>query len=353
MARSTPLRTNRNAVHAYARALNPPLPGNHLLTPKQSDSGSLDEWIEHLVLERDWSLLRAMRLSIPPVWDSEEDYWGRDAVDLFTYCRRTYGSLSAWDGPAGLVASDGRYLVGQVDRMGLRPVRWCSDKRGWLYIGSESGIFGLDNATIVASGQLQPGQMIAIDTESGARFDHHQIMAKVVEEVRSVDCGSYLNIHEVNRGEIIIPEGFDFTTQTDDYVGAMLAHRNWTLEHLLQGAGWDFQRADFVKEMAKLKKEPLSSMGYDRVLTIFSVYHPTLFKYLQQTFAEVTNPPIDPYREGGAMSLITYLGKPQGSIRPRKLKALCHRQRMSTTRSRRRNYPSGKWSFPVRSSAIQ
>ena len=26
-----------------------------------------------------------------------------------------------------------------VDRMGLRPVRWCSDKRGWLYIGSRVG----------------------------------------------------------------------------------------------------------------------------------------------------------------------------------------------------------------------
>lgn len=64
--------------------------------------------------------------------------------------------------------------------------------------------------------------------------------------------------------------------------------------------------------MAKLRKEPLSSMGHDRVLTIFSAHHPTLFKYLQQTFAEVTNPPIDPYREGGAMSLVTYLGKPSG-----------------------------------------
>ena len=33
---------------------------------------------------------------------------------------------------------------------------------------------------------------------------------------------------------------------------------------------------------------------------------------MQQTFAEVTNPPIDPYREGGAMSLITYIGRPGG-----------------------------------------
>ena len=50
-------------------------------------------------------------------------------------------------------------------------------------------------------------------------------------------------------------------------------------------------------------------MGFDRVLTIFSQQHQTLFKYLQQTFAEVTNPPIDPYREGGAMSLTSYLGR--------------------------------------------
>ena len=61
----------------------------------------------------------------------------------------------AWDGPAGVVASDGRVLAGLVDRMGLRPVRWCSDDRGWLYIGSESGVFGLDAARIVANDGIQ------------------------------------------------------------------------------------------------------------------------------------------------------------------------------------------------------
>ena len=186
-----------------------------------------------------------------------------------------------------------------------RPVRWCSDKRGWLYIGSESGVFGLDNTTIVASGQLQPGQMIALDTASGERLDSYQIMARVVAETKS-ELG---DLQHLNRRHIIIPEGFDYTRQTDDIVGAALADRNWSLDHLLQAAGWDFDRAVFVKEMAKLRKEPLSSMGHDRVLTVFSQHHPTLFKYLQQTFAEVTNPPIDPYREGGAMSLTTYLGR--------------------------------------------
>ena len=299
------IRTNRNAVQAYSRGLTPPLPGGELLTPRTSDSANLDEWLEYLVREKDWSLLRAMRLSVPPVWDSEADYWGQDVVSLFTYCRRAYGSLCAWDGPAGLVGTDGRYVVAQVDRMGLRPVRWSADKRGWLYIASESGVFGLDSTDIVASGQLQPGEMIALDTETGERLDSKQIMTRVVEEART-DIG---DVHELNERQIAMTEGFDFSRQTDDVVGAMLSERDWQLDHLLQAAGWDFERANFVKDMAKLGKEPLSSMGHDRVLTVFSTHHPTLFKYCQQTFAEVTNPPIDPYREGGAMSLTTYLGR--------------------------------------------
>jgi glutamate synthase domain-containing protein 1 len=299
------VRTNRNAVHAFARGLKPALPGGDLLTPKMSDSASLDEWIEYLMREQGWSLLRALRLSVPPVWDTEADVWGQEAFDLFTYYRRTFGSLTAWDGPAGIIGTDGQMLVGLVDRMGLRPVRWCSDKRGWLYIGSESGVFGLDTTTIVASGQLQPGQMIAMDTATGERLDSYQIMGRVVAEARE----ALGDVRELNRRQIVIPEGFDYTRQTDDAVGAMLSERSWSLDHLLQAAGWDFDRAVFVRDMAKLRKEPLSSMGHDRVLTVFSQHHPTLFKYLQQTFAEVTNPPIDPYREGGAMSLATYLGR--------------------------------------------
>ncbi len=211
------IHTNRNAVHAYGRALEPPLPGRELLTPKMSDSASLDEWLEHLILEKNWSLLRALRLTIPPVWESEADVWGPEAVDVFTWSRRAYGSLTAWDGPAGIVATDGNILVGLVDRMGLRPVRWFSDQRGWLYIASEGGVFGLDPNTIVASGQLQPGQMIALDTTSGERLDSHKVLHRVVSEVKA-DLGC--NVHELNRSQILVPESFDFTSQLDDQIGA-------------------------------------------------------------------------------------------------------------------------------------
>jgi glutamate synthase domain-containing protein 2/glutamate synthase domain-containing protein 3 len=175
-----------------------------------------------------------------------------------------------------------------------------------MYVASESGVFGLEAATIVASGQLQPGQMIAFDTGTGERLDSHQVLARIVAEVED---GPGPGLHERNRAQILVPESFDFTAQLDDQIGHILEHRGWTVDHLLQAQGWDFERAVFVKDMAKLKKEPLSSMGFDRVLTIFSQQHQTLFKYLQQTFAEVTNPPIDPYREGGAMTLTTYLGR--------------------------------------------
>src|SRR5207248_6725856 len=189
---------------------------------------------------------RALALAVAPVWDTGAGIWGPEAFDLFTFYRRTFGSLAAWDGPAGVIGTDGRIVVGLVDRMGLRPVRWCSDKRGWLYIGSESGVFGLDPTTIVASGQLQPGQMIALDTATGERLDSHQIMARVVAEAKA-ELG---DVHELNRRQIVIPEGFDYTRQTDDIVGAALADRNWSLDHLLKAAGWDFDRAVFVNEMA-------------------------------------------------------------------------------------------------------
>ena len=100
------IRTNRNAVSAFSRGLTPPLPGRELLTSKMSDSASLDEWLEYLTLVQDWSMLRALRLSIPPVWDTEEAIWGAEAFQLFTYCRRTYGSLCAWDGPAGIIGTE-------------------------------------------------------------------------------------------------------------------------------------------------------------------------------------------------------------------------------------------------------
>ena len=60
--------------------------------------------------------------------------------------------------------------------------------------------------------------------------------------------------------------------------------------------------------MARDAKEPSGSMGNDAALAVFSDRQPSLFAYFKQRFAQVTNPPIDPAREGVVMSLRMGIG---------------------------------------------
>lgn len=45
-------------------------------------------------------------------------------------------------------------------------------------------------------------------------------------------------------------------------------------------------------------------MGNDAPLACLSGHNPRMFEYFQQLFAQVTNPPIDPFREKIVMSLV-------------------------------------------------
>ncbi|MCK7582106.1 MAG: hypothetical protein MZV65_45200 [Chromatiales bacterium] len=49
-------------------------------------------------------------------------------------------------------------------------------------------------------------------------------------------------------------------------------------------------------------------MGNDTPLAVMSDKPQRLFNYFRQHFAQVTNPPIDPIREGLVMSLTNYIG---------------------------------------------
>ena len=45
-------------------------------------------------------------------------------------------------------------------------------------------------------------------------------------------------------------------------------------------------------------------MGNDTPFACLSRYNPLVFDYFKQLFAQVTNPPIDPFREKIVMSLV-------------------------------------------------
>ena len=59
--------------------------------------------------------------------------------------------------------------------------------------------------------------------------------------------------------------------------------------------------------MTVCRKEALGSMGNDAPLACLSQYNPRVFEYFKQLFAQVTNPPIDPFREKIVMSLVCLL----------------------------------------------
>lgn len=50
-------------------------------------------------------------------------------------------------------------------------------------------------------------------------------------------------------------------------------------------------------------------MGNDAPLACLSQFQPLMYDYFKQLFAQVTNPPIDPFREKIVMSLACPIGK--------------------------------------------
>jgi glutamate synthase (ferredoxin) len=76
--------------------------------------------------------------------------------------------------------------------------------------------------------------------------------------------------------------------------------------------GWSLEDIGMqIQDMAGSAKETTYSMGDDAPIACLSERPHTLYNYFKQRFAQVTNPPIDPLREGVVMSLAMTLGKKQ------------------------------------------
>jgi len=74
--------------------------------------------------------------------------------------------------------------------------------------------------------------------------------------------------------------------------------------------GWSLEDIGMqIADMAGSAKETTYSMGDDAPLAALSERPHPVYNYFKQRFAQVTNPPIDPLREGIVMSLAMTLGK--------------------------------------------
>ncbi len=132
-----------------------------LFSENESDSASLDHVLELLVMSG-FSLEHAMSILVPPAYKHNGDFSGH----VRSFYEYTSCFSEPWDGPAGLVYTNGRKIVASLDRNGLRPSRFTLTESGLLYIGSESGAVTFPDSEIIRHGRLGPGQMISADTET-------------------------------------------------------------------------------------------------------------------------------------------------------------------------------------------
>lgn len=288
------IRGNRNWVQARTPILDSSLlPGLSAVAPlvsmDGSDSCSLDNMLE-LLVEGGLDLFRAMRLLIPPAWQNIRHI----DPDLRAFYEYYSMHMEPWDGPAGIVLTDGRYAACCLDRNGLRPARYVITDDGHITLASEIGVWDYAPESVIAKGRLKPGEMIAIDTRNNQILLPHHIdeQLKNRQPYRQwLDEGS---------------RSLDDTI-TDENMKPTLAHHAIPVYEKLFNVSFE-EKDQILRVLAEAGQEAIGSMGDDTPYPVLSKQVRSLFDHFRQQFAQVTNPPIDPLRESIVMSLETDLG---------------------------------------------
>ncbi|HTD13516.1 MAG TPA: glutamate synthase large subunit, partial [Steroidobacteraceae bacterium] len=286
---------NRNWATARGPLLRSPLLPQlqevlPLVSPTGSDSQSLDNMLEVLLMGG-LDPLHSMRLLIPPAWH------GLDALDPELRAFYEYYSvhMEPWDGPAGVVLTDGRYALCTLDRNGLRPARFCVTRDRLLTIASETGVWDYQPEDIVRKGKLGPGDMLALDLSTGT------LMSSTDIDQLLKSCHPY---------KAWLRAGVRYLES--DLVDARLAAEPMDRDTLaLYQKMFNVtqeEREDIIRVLAQDENEAVGSMGDDTPMPVLSHQVRSLYDYFRQQFAQVTNPPIDPLRETIVMSLQTQIG---------------------------------------------
>jgi glutamate synthase domain-containing protein 2/glutamate synthase domain-containing protein 1/glutamate synthase domain-containing protein 3 len=291
------IRGNRNWMRARESELMADFWGKDvdllkpIIQPGGSDSASLDNALEVLTMSGR-GLLHSMNMLVPPAWRTDETM----TAELKAYYEYHRCFNEPWDGPAGLVFSDGIIVAACLDRNGLRPARYKITDDGIVVMGSEVGCLELDDAHVVEKGRLAPGEMIAIDTRAGKLLRDAKIKQQLSTERPYLEWVNthLLRLQPIAGSEVAEPkEDVDILGLTQQQIAF----------------GYSSEELDMVlKPMVKDGQEAVGSMGDDTPLAVLSKQPRLLYTYFKQLFAQVTNPPIDPLRERLVMSLATQMG---------------------------------------------
>ena len=282
---------NRMWMHARECVLNPEIFSGKqvkpIIQPNMSDSASLDNVLEFFVMSG-MSLPHALAMLVP------ESYNDKNPISPQLKAFYEYHSIlmEAWDGPAALLFSDGRYAGGMLDRNGLRPARYLITKNDTMVLASEMGVLPFEASEVKEKGRLRPGKMMLVDMEKGQILTDKELKEELAGEFPYQDwlAKNRIILDSISSGRKVDNKVDNFRRLLDIFL---------------------FNREDverIIMPMVTEAKEPINSMGNDTPLAVLSDKPQPLFNFFRQHFAQVTNPPIDPLREQLVMSLDSYIG---------------------------------------------
>ncbi|MGL5757322.1 glutamate synthase large subunit [Plesiomonas sp.] len=289
---------NRQWARARAYKFNTPLiPDLQTAAPfvneTGSDSSSLDNMLE-LFLSGGMDPFRAMRLLIPPAWQNNPDM----DDDLRAFYDFNSMHMEPWDGPAGVVMSDGRYAACNLDRNGLRPARYVITTDKLITCASEVGIWDYQPDEVVEKGRVGPGELLVIDTRYGKILHSLEIDNDLKQR------HPYKEWMEKNVKRLI-----PFEQLPDDQVGCRDLNDDQLATYQKQFNYSNEELDNILRVLGENAQEAVGSMGDDTPFAVLSTQSRGIYDYFRQQFAQVTNPPIDPLREAHVMSLATSIGQ--------------------------------------------
>ena len=284
-----------------------------------TDSGSLDNVLEFLVMAGNRSLPEAIMTMVPEAWQ-KDDLMADHKKNFYRWASCL---MEPWDGPALLTFSDGRYVGAILDRNGLRPSRFYVTKDNVMVMASEVGVFDAEPENVVQKDRLRPGKMLLVDTEKKSIILDDELKRSISlnrphgdwwnEHVTLEDMRRE-NTAKINTNRRPLNEGL--TDHLSDGESSII-DRLWKGDKRMPIFGYTIETLEMLMvPMLKTKKEALGSMGNDAPLACLSKMHPLVYEYFKQLFAQVTNPPIDPFREKIVMSLACPIGPESNLLMP-------------------------------------
>jgi len=294
------LRGNANRLRGREKSMSAPVLTDDMselfpiLEPGGSDSACFDNAME-LLVRAGRSAPHALMMMIPEAFGPQY-HISTDKRAFYEYHAAT---MEPWDGPAAMVFTDGRLVGGTLDRNGLRPCRYVVTTNDLVVLASETGVIEFPPDQIQQKGRLRPGRMFLVDTEEGRIVVDNEIKGKIS---RQKPYRRWLEENHIELRGLFQPS--DPTPIDPHQLTQRLRCFGYTREELRM----------VVSPMAANGQEPIGSMGADTPLAVLSSRPKLLFDYFQQLFAQVTNPPIDPLREGLVMSLMSFTGRQQNLL---------------------------------------